>query len=142
MALEVVFGLTKSFEGICEIRNTASRAHEISLEIERLVNQGQVLQIEAKKLRGRMQSAESQIFGRTGKRCITALKEFACKRKTILEPKEILFLRPFSSLMKSEVQRHILKEQRESVVILSDACYERNSRDRVCGLGGVLVDSC
>ena len=28
-----------------------------------------------------------------------------------------------------------------SVVIITDACYERESRDRICGVGGTLIDT-
>ena len=81
-ALGVLFDLSLSKNGICQVTNTASRVEEISAEICRLIEQGHVTQIEAQKLRGRMQFAESQIYGRTGKRCIGALKDFACRRRT------------------------------------------------------------
>ena len=90
--------------------------------------------------RGRMQFAESQIYGRTGKRCIGALKEFACRRRTNLLDREVTFLKLFMSLLKSEVPREVMTEHQQSVIIITDACYEKESRDRVCGLGGVLCD--
>ena len=90
--------------------------------------------------RGRMQFAESQIYGRTGKRCIGALKEFACRRRTNLLDREVTFLKLFMSLLKPEVPREVMTEHQQSVIIITDACYEKESRDRVCGLGGVLCD--
>ena len=110
------------------------------MEIQRLIKQGYITQLEAQKLRGRMQFAESQIYGRTGKRCIGALKDFACRRRTDLLDREVTFLKLFVSLMKSDVPREVTTEHKPSVVIITDACYERDSRDRVCGLGGVLCD--
>ena len=44
----------------------------------------------------------------------------------------------FSSL---RTPRQVTTEYQPSVVILTDACYERDSRDRICGLGGVLCDN-
>ena len=123
------------------LTNTPSRVDEISTEIHRLIEQGFVTQLEAQKLRGRMQFAEAQIYGRTGKRCIGALKEFACKRRTNLLDREVTFLKLFVSLLKSDVPREVTSECTQSVVIITDACYERDSRDRICGLGGVLCDS-
>ena len=140
-ALGVLFDLKDSNAGICYVMNTTSRVEELSAEIHRLIEQGTVTQLEAQRLRGRMQFAESQIYGRTGRRCIGALKEFACKRKTVLQPREVTFLRLFVSLLKSETPRQVATEYQPSVVILTDACYERESRDRICGLGGVLCDT-
>ena len=139
-ALGVLFELRSSKTGVCHVTNTPSRIEEISMEIHRLLEQGFVTPLEAQKLRGRMQFAESQIYGRTGKRCVGALKEFACKRRTRLLDREITFLKLFVSLLKSEVPREVMSEHQQSVIIITDACYEKESRDRVCGLGGVLCD--
>ena len=139
-ALGVLFDLAGSNKGICRIANTAARVEEISTEIHRLIQQGHVTQIEAQKLRGRMQFAESQIYGRTGKRCIGILKDFACRRRTNLLEREAMFLKLFVSLLKSEEPRQVMSEHQKSIVIFTDACYEKDSRDRVCGLGGILCD--
>ena len=139
-ALGVVFDLAASVDGVCHVTNTESRVQEISPEINRLIEQGQVFQLEAQKLRGRMQFAESQIFGRTGRRCIAALREFACRRKSKLTEPETTFLQLFVSQLKADIPRQVLKEQAESVVLIADACFEKESRERICGLGGVLVD--
>ena len=37
----------------------------------------------------------------------------------------------YVSLLKSEIPRQVT----------TDACYEKDARERVCGLGGVLCDS-
>ena len=139
-ALGVLFDLQSSKSGICHVTNTPSRVEEISTEIYRLIEQGYITQIEAQKLRGRMQFAESQIYGRTGRRCIGALKDYACRRKTNLLDKEITFLKLFVSLLKSDIPREVATEHKHSVVIITDACYEKDSRDRICGLGGILCD--
>ena len=135
-----MFELGGSKDGVCHVTNTPSRIDEISMEIQRLIEQDFVTQLEAQKLRGRMQFAESQIYGRTGKRCIGALKEFACRRRTSLFEREIAFLKLFVSLLKSDVPREVTTEHRQSVVIITDACYERESRGRVCGLGGIICN--
>lgn len=55
--------------------------------------------------------------------------------------REITFLKLFVSLLKLDVPRQVTTECTQSVVIITDACYERESRDRICGLGGVLSDT-
>ena len=102
-ALGVLFEPKESIAGTCHVTNTASRVDEVSGEIHRVIEQGFITQLEAQKLRGRMQFAESQIYGRTGKRCIGALRDFACKRRKTLLEREITFLKLFVSLLKSDV---------------------------------------
>eukprot|EP00435_Cladocopium_sp_Y103_P045509 s1035_g13.t1 len=86
-----------------------------------------------------MQFAESQIYGRTGKRCIACLRDFACKRRSKIQKRDAFFLKLFLGLLKSGEPRTVSLEQDRSVVMITDACYERDSRQLVCGLGGVMV---
>ena len=44
------------------------------------------------------------------------------------------------SLLKSDVPRQVSRDHVESVVMIMDACYEKDSGDRVCGFGGTVVD--
>ena len=62
-------------------------------------------------------------------------------RRTKLTDRDRLFLKLFVSLLKSQNPREVSSAQQQSVVIISDACYERDSRNRICGLGGELVDN-
>ena len=133
-ALGVLFDLKDSCNFTCKVTNTASRI-EVSLEIQRILAAGTISQVEAQKLRGRMQFAESQIFGRTGRRCISCLKDFACRGRSRVTPRDALFLKLFVSRGEISLQHDA------SIVMITDACYERESRDLICGLGGVLVDN-
>jgi hypothetical protein len=140
-ALGVVFDLKDSGKFVRRISNTASRVEEISEEIRRLLETGFITQSEAQKLRGRMQFAESQIYGRTGKRCIASLRDFACRRHSKIDDRDATFLKRFLSLLESEEPRVVSVQNDFSVIIITDACYERDSRERICGLGGTLVDT-
>lgn len=139
-ALGVVFNLSESHSGLCAVYNTGARVLELTAEINRVLEQGHITQLEAQKIRGRMQFAESQLYGRTGKRCIGALRDFACRRRSKIQTKETSFLKLFIDMLNSGTPRKVFCENKHSVVIITDACYEKASRDRVCGLGGVMVD--
>ena len=80
-----------------------------------------------------MQFAESQKFGRTGKRCVGALRDFASRRKSKINARDAFFLKLFVSLLKSDI-RQVAHELMESVVIITNACYERDSRDSLMPL--------
>ena len=58
-----------------------------------------------------------------------------------LQQKKQFFVKLFVSLLKSDVPRQVSRDHVGSVVMIMDACYEEDSGDRVCGLGGTLVDS-
>ena len=88
----------------------------------------------------RMQVAESQIYRRIGKRCIDCLKEFASHQKTVTD-RDAMFLKLFVILLKAEEPRVVFLQYQTSVVMITDACYEKDSRDRICGLGGIVVDN-
>eukprot|EP00435_Cladocopium_sp_Y103_P065000 s975_g26.t1 len=139
-ALGVVFDLSSSSQGVCRVSNTAPRISELEMEIERILDKKWITQNEAQKLRGRMQFADSQIFGRTGTRCTKALRDFASRRRTKISERDEFFLRMFVRLLESEDPRRVIADSGGHAVIFTDACYERDSRDLPCGLGGVLVD--
>ena len=111
-ALGVIFDLTESHTGVCKVTNTASRIEEISFEIQRVLEQGAIIQLDVQKLRGRMQFAESQIYGRTGKRCISTLRDFACRRRSKVAGRDALFLKLFMSLLKAEDCRCVVSDSR------------------------------
>ena len=140
-ALGVIFDLSNSSQFECKVANTDSRIEEIAAEVQRLIGSGSITQINAQKLRGRMQFAESQIFGRTGNRCINCLKDFSCRRRSKMCDRDATFLKFFLSLLKSDAPRIISKRLPESIVMITDACYERDARDWSCGLGAIFVDS-
>ena len=140
-ALGVLFDLVESGKGLCQVRNTESRVSELVAELKRVIATKRISQAEAQRLRGRMQFADSQLFGRTGKRCTKALREAACRRHTALTKSDLRFLEMFVKLLESGKPRIIKWEPQPAVLIYTDACYERDSDDLICGLGGVLIDS-
>ena len=54
---------------------------------------------------------------------------------------DLRFLEMFVKLLESGKPRIIKWEPQPAVLIYTDACYERDSDDLICGLGGVLIDS-
>ena len=139
-ALGVKFDLSQSCSGICLVSNTESRVAELVAELDKTVVAREILQSDAQRLRGRMQFADSQLYGRTGKRCSKALRDAACRRSTKLKNCDVLALKLFATLISMGKPRTVFWDSKPAVVIYTDACYERESRDLVCGLGGVLVD--
>ena len=138
--LGVVFNLENTSDGLAHISNTASRVEEIVAEILKVTTEGVITLTAAQKLRGRMQFAEAQLYGRTGKRCLRALRDACCRKRTKFQNHEIHSLKLFSKMLELGRPRVISWDKRNSVVIFTDACYERDAKDLVCGLGAVLYD--
>ena len=141
-ALGVIFDLASTSKGLAHISNTASRVEEIVTEISRVTSEGGITLTAAQKLRGRMQFAEAQLYGRTGKRCLRALRDACCKKKTTFQNHEIHSLKLFSKMLELGRPRVISWDNRNSLVIFTDACYERDAKDLVCGLGAVFDERC
>lgn len=137
-ALGVHFNLEDSKAFCALVSNTASRVDELVADLEEILQRGTLGSKDAQRIRGRMQFAESQMYGRTGKRCLRTLNEFAECRKFRLSPKDSFFLRLFQSLLRNSPPREVRCGLKGNVLVFSDACYERDSRDLVCGLGGVI----
>ena len=137
-ALGVMFDLHNSCRGSVFVKNTESRVLELCNDLQEIITGGVLSSKQAQRLRGRMQFAEAQMFGRTGRRCLRVLGEFAEGRRQKLQTKDIFFLRLFKELLQSNVPREIKSLCKENVIIFTDACYERTDRIWPCGLGGVL----
>eukprot|EP00435_Cladocopium_sp_Y103_P026152 s3258_g6.t1 len=139
-ALGVVFDLKDSFRGFAAICNTEARVRELCADLQVVIEAGTLTCKEAQRLRGRMQFADAQLFGRTGKRCLRVLGDFAENRRRRLLPKDMLFLKLFMQLLRSNSPREVRALGRNNTVIFTDACYERDSEAWPCGIGGVLCD--
>ena len=139
-ALGVIINLHESSRGVCLVSNTDSRVSELAAELLKFVKAGEINQADAQRLRGRMQFAESQLFGRTGRRCIRALRNAASRGRTKLALHEKLALKLFVGLLESGRPRLVTWENRSPIVIFTDACYEKDAKDFACGLGAIFVD--
>ena len=121
--------------------SSEKRARELSSTIQSILDNGSMTVLEAQKLRGRMQFAEGQMFGRLGGLCMRAVTQHAFPFKTKkLESSTISALKRFQIFLEHSKPR-VLKLTSDNVwKIFTDACYEPGSAEWICGLGGVLVD--
>ena len=137
-ALGVVFNLGSASTGKALVCNTESRRLELCEDIAQVVSGGRLSSKQAQRLRGRMQFAESQLFGRTGRRCLRVLTDFAEGRRFHLTAKDKFFLSMFHDLLEKNILREVSAMCSENVLVFTDACYERDHPTWPCGLGGVL----
>ena len=139
-ALGVEFDLSSTPKLSACIRNTASRVTELVHDLEAVISAKTLSSKQAQRLRGRMQFADSQIFGRTRKRCLHTLTDFAVGLRRVLQDKDMLFLKLFVNLLKQGPPRPIVPGDETNALVFTDACYKREARTWISGIGGVLVD--
>ena len=127
-ALGVIFDRGSTSEGLCPVANTESRITDLVAELERVILDRSISQSDAQRLRGRMQFAESQLYGRTGKRCTRALREAASRRRHRFAEHELFALKLSSKLLQHGKPRTVCWDERRPIVIYTDACCEKDSK--------------
>ena len=100
-ALGVSFDLRGSCDGLAAERNTDTRVQELCNHLQEIVDAGTLGAKQAQRLRGRIQFAETQLLGRTGRRCLKVLSSFAEGEKQFLDSKDTLFFELFKKLCRA-----------------------------------------
>ena len=140
-ALGVRLNLENANLGKVSFINTEKRITELTSAIEDIIRKGRMTVLESQKLRGRMQFADGQVFGRLGKLCMKAITQHAFKgRGDKLEKPTVDALRRFVIFLNHAEPRSLELASDSVWTIYTDACYEPQRTDWVCGLGGVLVN--
>ena len=138
-ALGVVFDVSQSANGYMLVKNTDSRIAELQEELNAVITSRKISPKAAQRLRGRMQFAESQLFGKTGKRCLKVLSDFAEMVRWSINDKDVLFLEMFRDMLTSSPPKKVCAIPKGNTLIFTDACYERDDKLWPCGIGGVLM---
>ena len=129
-------------KGFVEFSNTEKRRCELKGLILSILSAGVLSSQEALKLRGRLQFADGQLFGRIGKLC---LREITCHAFSTEGEQISARLRQLLQLFNSQLldgpPRKICGVSASCFYIFTDACYEPNRPDWVCGLGGIIYNS-
>ena len=123
---------------IC-VTNTPSRVSEITADLEQVISSETVHRTTAQRLRGRMQFADSQLFGRCGKKCIKALGCVADGRVRSLTDSQKLQIQLFQGMLKNSPPRQLVHDAGRKTLLFSDACYEPTSPSWICGVGAVAI---
>ena len=139
-ALGIEIDLANMANGFVEFKNTQKRVTELVDYIDKALAAGKMDLLTSQKLRGRMQFADSQLFGRIGRLCLRSITDHAYSGRgpKILEPCKLAMCR-FSEFLKTSKPRRVQRATKRSWAIYTDACYEPTSSDWVCGIGGLLV---
>ena len=140
-ALGVEVDLTPWKDGRVRFANTEQRANELASKISDIQEAGKLTPAEALSLRGRMQFANAQIWGRASKLCLNAVTAHAYSG----DGPELSFdlshyLGVFKSCLMNSKPREVGCSWDNSWFLFTDASFSPETTNWPCGLGGVLVD--
>ncbi|CAE7198920.1 ANKRD50 [Symbiodinium sp. CCMP2592] len=136
-ALGVLFELDQTGSGVLKVRNTEKRRKELTAAIKGFLDKGTMTQKEALQLRGRVQFAQAQFFGRLGRRCLTEVTKHAYTGRSKLSSMAKERLEEFGKFLDMAQPRLVGQVSCRTFMILTDAAFETESGTG--GLGGVLL---
>ena len=140
-ALGIQIDLSGFSKGFINFSNTQKRVEELSAAMSLMLNKGTMTVLESQKLRGRMQFADSQLFGRAGKLCLKAISDHAFVHGAGKMSAECCnALRRFTAFLQESIPRKIQRATGSTWYIFTDACYEPTAPVWKGGLGGFLLD--
>ena len=122
------------------IDSTANRKLEVAAMISAVLAGGRLPRADAPRLRGRLQFASGQLFGRLAKKALSIVAEHAYSPKNV-DAETISALRLYLSCLESQRPRAVYRSISQVFFIFTDACFEPDSSSVKAGIGAVLVDS-
>jgi hypothetical protein len=141
-ALGVEIDCSDWHSGLVKFRNTSKRIEELSGTISSALKRGRLGSHEALVLRGRMQFARAQIWGRAPKLYLSAITAHAYSENGgNLSNHAIACLRAFLDSLVAARPREITAQWSLPSLLFTDACFNPDDPEWPCGLGGVLCDA-
>ena len=142
VALGVTLNVSQLHTGLVTIDNTANRKSEIGAAIDNIITSGSLAKLDALRLRGRMQFASGQIFGRLAKKVLAVITGHAYGSSTSqLSPKLVTSLVLYKKLLDVDVPRELRIGSNKSFCVFTDASFEPDHPEWQAGLGAVLCST-
>ena len=136
--LGVEVNLLHSPSGHFEVRNTESRKAELMSLIEEILTTKVLSKVDGERLRGRLQFASNQLFGRRFRNCLKGLNTHVSRGFKSVCPGLEASLRLMKALLEENLPRPVDTNFVDWVHVYVDAAYEPGG---FSGLGGLVLDS-
>ena len=141
-ALGVTVQLSACSDGRLMISNTTRRIRELVDAIQSIIASGSLGKAQALKLRGRMQFAEGQLFGRVGRLCLRAVSDHAYSATTATTSASLTrALARFAKMLELARPRTVKTGLESPWYVFTDASYDPSSGDWPCGVGGLILNA-
>ena len=124
-ALGISIRLGRMAEGFVEFCNTEKRILELKETLESVLGPRKLNRPHALKLRGRLRFAASQLWGRSGQRCVQAISHHAFEASAEdLEPKTVKAIKEFLRRLCVGAPRLIRHLSDKPLYVFTDASYQ------------------
>ena len=141
-ALGVTVQLSSCLDGRLEISNTSRRIKELVDAIRSILAAGSLAKAQALKLRGRMQFAEGQLFGRVGRLCLRAVSDHAYRATAATTSASLnRALARFAKMFEYAMPRTVKIGLESPWHVFTDASYDPSSCTWPCGVGGLILNA-
>jgi len=135
--LGVEFDLKMAGAGLATVSNTEERVRELCDQLENTIQAKSLKRVDGEKLRGRLQFANGQLFGRSSRNRLRILSKHSSGRQTLCEE----IVSALSGLREQLLQnspRRILGPMSDYMHVSVDASFDL---DGYSGIGGVVYSS-
>ena len=136
--LGVQLGLRQSGDRLCFVTNTEEIVEELVNELDEALRTKILSRSEGEKLRGRLQFASSQVFGRKFRRLLRVLSNHVIHGRKTLSQHTQSCLYDIRELLTRNVPKKIEASQAEVLHIYVDASFDYDYSD-YSGLGGLIA---
>lgn len=127
--------------GVVSFANTEKRTRELLETINQILLAGRLRKPDALVLRGRMQFAKAQMWGRAAKLCLSAITNHAYySSEESLSDRTVGALEVFKRCLVDAKPREVTASWDSPFFIFTDASFSPDDETWPGGLGGVLVD--
>ena len=131
------FNLVPFTSGRVEVLNTSSRTAELLRSIDEATAAGSLDTKASQSMRGRLQFADGQIFGRSSRLCLKAIDSHIASGSGDLSSDTCNALKTYRQILNHGRPRVLGRPSSESLYLFTDAAYDEGR----CGIGGILYGS-
>ena len=138
-ALGIEICLADSLWGRVTFANTEKRKQDLRSLIEAILSKNSITCKEGQVLRGKLQFAQGQLYGRLGRLCLNEISRLCNPGKHKIDKNARAALQRYLHHLVASKPRSIDACKSRAMYIFTDACYDATHSEWPCGIGGVLV---
>ena len=135
--LGVQLDLRQSGDSLCLVSNTSERVEELVQDIANILSAGTLPKAEGERLRGRLQFASAQVFGRKLKRLLKVLSNHVTMGRRSMSDLTKGCLEQISTILALNSPRRVVAPQSDILHIYVDASF---NEAEFSGIGGLIID--
>ena len=136
--LGMEFDFRMSGAGLTTVNNTADRVRELCEQLDSILELGKLKKSDGERLRGRLQFASGQLFGRSARNNLRVLSKHISSNRLHLCNDTVTALNSLRHQLRSNLPRTIRGPMSDHIYIYVDASFDL---ENYSGVGGVAYSS-